>query len=994
MKKLLLLSCLALTASAAWGQTDQSFAEDEYQITVDLNSGSLCRSNGQWSDTHSAAAKWSSTKVTDKPEVTLSVVNNANNIAFVRNLTGNDHTGFDNDTEGDLVALYAGGVNYQITTIEGWYVSNVAFDVTSNIEGVQLTIQRVNYPVAASAHNNFEFQHQFGDEVRCTISQSSRSFVAMSNFVVTVKRAKAEDLLPAALGKYNFEQYPQLFTAEGAAEANQAIQDKASELESSDLTISEMLTELITVADAQYEKLCAEQMGGHYFMFQNRNTSRYLACAEKTDGSGDYESKMIANPDGNDPTAIWLLTWDSINKKFRLHNYDSDYDLMNTTAQNAQIPMASHENMDQEGPGALFTITPVKISLGGEDIYVIEFKDSAESGYHYIHDGSRLNYPIKWNDAEGSPGSGWYASLVNVNPDGDLAGLLDYDGKQVLVYNVTQQKYLAGIGEKGLGFVDDLRPSAVWTFNGYTVNEGHDQANIELRSAVSGKYVRNLTSDLTDTDQSNLEVDNVEGEFETWYIYTRNGNSADADKFIISEFTADNMAQIISNLSFKFAYVPGDEPGQYVLGDDVDETEYNNIKASIETINGEDGFDFAAAQKAYEFEVGTPTIFDLNALEGPALIRISTIPESNNTSKAYVINSNYNTDEGATVTYNSNADAADNENTIFVLHDGSVASYLDGKYLKTDDTDPSHPAVPFMWESEDVTENVGASLLFEPCVSNSVGSYAISYYQQSAANNPHYYMYCNGFSTSRGSATSAQGYVSHIEKQNNWYGYFFNVEYVKQLSVEVEGYKLWRAPVTVNFGDYADNGAYVVEVVNNTIKTEAAEPETNYGAGTVFVLTKSIIVNCVNGDNTAAKAAGLGHHAMKQHTFSADKVYLTIHDDQSPEQVETPETQGLYFDAPEDVQKVRLLVKKVDADATETLEAHSPVIEAEPTADAELKDGDALMLPLGGSTDTTEILEVAGLQQAAGGIYDLQGRRLAAPVKGLNIINGKKTVIK
>lgn len=40
------------------------------------------------------------------------------------------------------------------------------------------------------------------------------------------------------------------------------------------------------------------------------------------------------------------------------------------------------------------------------------------------------------------------------------------------------------------------------------------------------------------------------------------------------------------------------------------------------------------------------------------------------------------------------------------------------------------------------------------------------------------------------------------------------------------------------------------------------------------------------------------------------------------------------------------------------------------------------------------INEISALAKAAEGIYDLQGRKLAAPVKGLNIINGVKTFVK
>ena len=42
----------------------------------------------------------------------------------------------------------------------------------------------------------------------------------------------------------------------------------------------------------------------------------------------------------------------------------------------------------------------------------------------------------------------------------------------------------------------------------------------------------------------------------------------------------------------------------------------------------------------------------------------------------------------------------------------------------------------------------------------------------------------------------------------------------------------------------------------------------------------------------------------------------------------------------------------------------------------------------------TGIEEIAVESEKVQGIYDLQGRRLSAPVKGINIINGKKVLVK
>ena len=42
----------------------------------------------------------------------------------------------------------------------------------------------------------------------------------------------------------------------------------------------------------------------------------------------------------------------------------------------------------------------------------------------------------------------------------------------------------------------------------------------------------------------------------------------------------------------------------------------------------------------------------------------------------------------------------------------------------------------------------------------------------------------------------------------------------------------------------------------------------------------------------------------------------------------------------------------------------------------------------------SSIEQIEAPSAAAAGIYDLQGRRLNAPIRGINIINGKKILVK
>ncbi len=54
----------------------------------------------------------------------------------------------------------------------------------------------------------------------------------------------------------------------------------------------------------------------------------------------------------------------------------------------------------------------------------------------------------------------------------------------------------------------------------------------------------------------------------------------------------------------------------------------------------------------------------------------------------------------------------------------------------------------------------------------------------------------------------------------------------------------------------------------------------------------------------------------------------------------------------------------------------------------------AVALPFSAPGHTTKIAEINAESNASAAVYDLQGRKLAAPAKGINIINGKKVLVK
>lgn len=962
MKKLLLLSCLVLTASAAWAYDNPLGTEKVYE--VNLANGAIYK-GGTASDAGTWCSQW---KSTDKePEVIFST--------NVNNIKGNASKNL----------IFASGQSQSCTYTftannDNWYVAKIEFDcVSAGDDGPRIVVgEEATMLTTTIQHYEREFSY---DEDAVFFLNGKNHQVTTSNFVVTVRKMAKEDIADRIIKKYSFAEFGSLWSVDDANAVNDAIMAKAEAHKDSETDVEAVNTELRALAEQQLTEVLLPQVNNKFVTFKGRNTDRYIAAykAGETDGETEITAdctRMITN--GDDMHAIWRITYDTDAKRIRFHHYVTDLDLGNTNASTTILPVFDHSDISEDAPGALFTLRPVRIHTAGSSIFIVEMEDNTSAdARHFIHDDEGYNGPIKGNTAETAPGSGWYITVLDINPDGELAGLLDLKNKPVVIIDMDTNKYLTKIDDTHAGYIDELTPAAIWNVN--IEDEDHfENGEIEVKHVVSGLYINDLNKELETKSNSSLKVIDYVDEHASWYVVdNRDLNVAPAGyhHFSINEVSAEQKAQIMEALMPNVRFELGNVPGTYSFGNEADDAKYNELKGKIDAINGEEEFDFISADAIYNLP--TPSIYDLNALTAPALVRIKTAPVNISTVNAYITNSNNNNVVG----FDWDPSAAEAESTIFVLHEGQLSTYVGGNYMLSESAN-----IPKMWEESFDTDNEGLTMNFVDGTESELGAYLLNYADDGSQ---YCFLYCGTGVPGRSRFATIDAALHHNQTPNLSY----NVEFVNQLTVNVDSdYKLWRTPVAVNFGDYADNGAYVVEVKNNTISTEAAEAETNYGAGTIFLLTKNIVVNCVNGDNTVAKTAGLGHHAVKIHTFSPDKVYLTIHEDQSPEAA--PETQGLYYDAPEGAQQVRMLVKKVNEDTTETIPAHTPVIEADPTTDAELKDGDALMLPLGGSTDTTEIMEISGVNKAAEGIYDLQGRRLAAPVKGLNIINGKKTIVK
>lgn len=975
MKKLLLLAALALSSGiSAWAYDH----EPGYETTVTVNSdnGSLYRGNNP--TTEKWVSWWRSTvsEPQELPQVSFGVVGNVNNIGDSKQISGHPA----GNKELIISAGQLRSCTYLATTENpNWYVSKIEFDATTAVTNARVEVGSDAYIITDGFHFEYEYD---SDEDAGFYIRGNNGDIYLSNFVITIKKMELSEVALRVINKYSFDQYPGLWSVEDALRINEELVNKAEEYHEN--LLAALYENLVEYAEEQLAEVLLPQVNNKYATFKDRATSRYIAAYNKDEYITDEEqaeaacSRMIEN--GDDMHAIWRITYDETEKHVRFHHYVTDLDLGNNNLQNTELPVYDHSELSADAPGALFTLRPVRIKTGDEILYIVELEDNTDANSrHFIHDNTDYDFPIKWNSAEVSPGSGWFITLLDINPDGEMAGLkaLDSENKDVVIYNSTTGKYLSLTGDNSIGYIDELRPSAIWKID--VEEEDHDNGEIVIKHLLTGKYANSLAGELSTTSNPTLKVVNYVDEHATWNIVNRNVATVpdDADKFTINEITDEQKAQMISDLEAVMVYEIGDEPGMYSYSDTSKDSEYNNLKESVSSINGEDGFDYETANKI--FNLKTPALFDLNSLNGVALIRIKSHPENTLTANAYLTNTN----SGSAIGYNREQDASSVDNTIFVLHEGKLSTYEGGKYI----IDSNNHQAPAVWESDDVSDNNGTSILISEG-GRALGGYLVCYdeYVENGATK-RAYIFCNNTSTARGAVTTP--YEANINAQNNWYGYYFNVEYVKTLAVDVDenGFKLWRTPVTVNFGDNADSGAYVVSVAGDKITTALAEKETNYGAGTIFILTKNIVANVVNGDATVAPTAGLGHHAAKAHNVSAQKVYMEIHPDQSPEVAPA----GLYFDGA-DVAQVRMAVKIYDADQAVALDPHSAVIEADKDETTSLQHGDAVMLPLGDSYTTTAISELTA-DKTVNAVYDLQGRRLVAPRKGINIVNGKKIVL-
>lgn len=591
--------------------------------------------------------------------------------------------------------------------------------------------------------------------------------------------------------------------------------------------------------------------------------------------------------------------------------------------------------------------------------------------------------------------TGWY----QISVPAESSDMSTYAGYSVVNIPAGEESYQNAKQTYALEFQSNEPTAAEGLV--YVINDG---SNVYMYSAnghgvanLGFSYERGFTISKSINTGSNyiyLEATTVDADANTYGLYffpypngnkvAVGGSSSTTRTFVIEPVTTDEVYDIYSvnfadmvlgNYWYKDAFVTYDsennkgiksvydkgwffvEAGTTISADDI----------TIGTYNGEEKAYATDYKVTIDAENKTITVTDC----APKLIRLKN-PKTNGTTDynpTYLAselstNSDYSTRIGSIVDGTT-------DKTIFVWSENTLCGYANGNYMQMNSNHAS------IFSGEDLSDNSGSFVVIAPL--NGSEQYYNVVYGINAAGTELFNLYTSGtedsgFYSDRGSRWSYHSNVTNA-------GYYFELEYVDELTVEVAGDMVWRAPAAVSVAS-DDVEIYVVSVKGDEVTTTKADSEV-YAAGTAFVFhgTGSVTATTNTSIGTTDYTANIGgSHARNMYSVPSDKKALKLHVEEVSAQAEESEatTPTVTFD--------------IITEAT-ALGAHEAVIEIDGT---NLTNEDSTVaLKLGGTTEVTGIFEIqANEVETVSGIYDLQGRRLAAPAKGINIINGKKVLVK
>lgn len=232
------------------------------------------------------------------------------------------------------------------------------------------------------------------------------------------------------------------------------------------------------------------------------------------------------------------------------------------------------------------------------------------------------------------------------------------------------------------------------------------------------------------------------------------------------------------------------------------------------------------------------------------------------------------------------------------------------------------------------------------------------------------------------------GYGSNVDENNSGHvSWFLTVSEVTELPVAIhaDGYGSIVCPVALTAP--ADATTYLAKAEGEDIKFEEIEEGGVIPAGAhVFIkaeanTTVNVAVATETADGTQyAHDRFNGSHLVKELTpAEGTNVYA---------KVPVAETGIMTFGATA-AEPIKLSKLTADDSGKVTVPAGTAVI----SLPAALHNDDVISVDPNSGIQTTAITEV-NAEAARRDVYDLQGRRLAAPAKGINIIGGKKTLVK
>ncbi len=951
---------------------------DEVEVPVNKTTGNLYNNGTTNIETIQSnwALLWKSDKDDTLPEVHINV--GANNMTYSNN---------------NLVIAsgQTKSCDYVFTCEDPmYYVAKVKFDFTGG-NGTTLTVNDISMNTSATSQT-FEFECSYGENASFHMEGTNQN-ITTSNFIVTLRKVSRlhyiTSLIDSTYGAY--ANSPEIWDANLV---NQAITSLKSQLDTafSTYVTSAEVEAANAICDAnlsEHKKQIDATADGKTVTFRNLlHDTRYISTAEALEtyegggATGGLRVHTTDNPD--DLNAVWTLIFDNATGAFRLQNYLNEREIGHTTATEAPVIMAE----DGEN-GHLYEIQPIHYKDASHEGYTVALWDRTANDKPYLHCGGQnlTQIPeggqrvVKWSSAvNDAAASAWFINLVEIVNQMDA--LKSLEGHDVIISDIDNGTYLAAVSDTEVGFIQSVRPSAIWNIQVNTKT-----GKLSLKNLIKQTYANDLTSPLSNTDNSTIKVDDVESMLDTWHIISQTATPTEEDaKYSIKAISDEQKEAMILELHALFSTKTiGYEPGLFAYETETDnETYYHTIDA-IDSFNSEDGFNYTDANAAFTFaETKTPVLFDLNAIEGPALIQMAYTP--NNVSN---YNGQFSGDNQVSDSNISDILAFSHNASTFVLSDGKLHSLNTGHGIVLNENNPK------MYDGEDWSENINNAISVE-FISNPKTNLSTS--PDGVAR------VCYGIARPGvnnwvfGGATASGHHLVRYHNVANTAAVAYTIWYVKNLTIDVEegGNKLWRTPVAVNFGGNEESGAYVVSVNGTRITTTAVDGSDTYGAGTIFILTKTVNLNVENGRNIAAETAGLGHHAKQMHTMTAGKVYLSIHTEEAPEVAPAAEVNGytMYFDGPVATNTVKMDVVIPTEDTQKLLEAHEALIEATNSTEDPLQHGTTMELALGGSSDTTMLTEITAEGRNGNSVYDLQGRKLAAPAKGFNIINGKKVLVK